>query len=71
MKAFRADFAKQSKINCNGFEFCVEMIKHIRLNKAKVIETPIQVIYTEDTLNKGQNLMSGFKMLGKLLKIFG
>ena len=67
MKAFTADFARKSKLNFNGFEFSVEMIRNIKVNNAKVLECPIDVIYTKDTLSKGQNLITGIKMLRKIL----
>jgi len=70
MKAICAKYAKKSKLSSNGFEFCVEMIKNIKINNASVIERPIQVIYTKETLDKGQNLATGFKMLGKLMRFF-
>lgn len=67
MKAFTADFAKKSKLNFSGFEFSVEMIRNIKVNNAKVLECPIDVVYTKDTLSKGQNLLTGIKMLRKIL----
>lgn len=69
MKALSADFAKKSKLYFNGFEFSVEMIRNIKVHDATVLESPIKVIYTEDTMNKGQNLLTGIKMLAKLLKL--
>lgn len=69
MKAFRADFARDIKIRRNGFEFCVEIIQHIRWRKASWCEVPISVIYTADTMSKGQNFWSGVKMLLRLVKI--
>jgi len=71
MKAFNRDFAKNSKLNFNGFEFSVEMIKNIKLTGAKVTESPIKVIYTKDTMSKGQSLWNGIKMLSKLARLLG
>ncbi len=68
MKAFTADFAKKCRLHFNGFEFCVEFIRNIRLFKATYKEIPIRVIYTKETLSKGQNFATGFKMLAKLFK---
>lgn len=70
MKAFKSDFARKSKLRFNGYEFCIEFIKNIRLNKASYSEVPIRVIYTKDTMEKGQSFISGVKMIGKLLKLF-
>jgi len=71
MKAFNQKFAKNTKINFNGFEFSVEMIKNIKLTGAKVAESPIHVVYTKDTLSKGQNFLNGVKMLSKLARLIG
>jgi len=68
MKAFTADFAKKCRLHFNGFEFCVEFIRNIRIFKATYSEVPIRVIYTKDTLSKGQNLLTGVKMIAKLFK---
>ncbi len=70
MKAFTAEFASNSKLYHNGFEFCIEIIRNIRTNKVKHVELPIRVQYTEETLQKGQNLWVGFQMLGRIFKIF-
>jgi len=68
MKAFTAEFAKKCRLHFNGFEFCVEFIRNIRLFKATYTEIPIRVIYTKETLSKGQNLLTGVRMLAKLFK---
>lgn len=66
MKAFKASYAERAALTSNGFEFSVEMIKHISRNNAKIIEVPISVIYTKDTLSKGQNLITGIRMLARI-----
>lgn len=71
MKAFNKKFAKNTKINFNGFEFSVEMIKNIKMTGAKVTESPINVVYTKETMAKGQNLWNGVKMLSKLARMLG
>lgn len=68
LKAMRSGFAKKCKIQSEGFEFCVEIIRNIKIHKASVIEIPIRVRYTAETLNKGQNLLQGIKTLQKLLR---
>ncbi len=68
MKAFRAEFARKSIIQRNGYEFCVEIIRNIRLHKAQWTEVPISVSYTPETLAKGQNFWSGVKMLPRLFR---
>lgn len=70
MKAFSRAFAQKAVLNFNGFEFCIEIIRNIRIHKASYTEVPIHVLYTADTMKKGQNFITGVKMLGKLFKIF-
>lgn len=69
MKAFRAEFARKAKITRNGYEFCIEIIKHARLLKASLHETPINVVYTKDTMSKGQGLLTGAKMVFRMIKL--
>lgn len=68
MKAFNAKFAANSRLNSNGYEFCIEMIKFIHQNKAKLKEVPIKVSYHRDAMAKGQSFMSGVRMVGRMLK---
>ncbi len=68
MKAFRADFAKHSRLNCNGYEFCMEIIKYVHKNDARLEEVPIKVSYHADVMQKGQNFLSGVRMVGRMLK---
>ncbi len=70
MKVFTAEFARNSKLYHNGFEFCVEIIRNIRKNRVHYVELPIRVQYTAETLKKGQSLWVGFQMLGRIFKIF-
>lgn len=70
MKAFSGNFAKKSNLNFNGFEFCVEIIRNLRLHGATFTEVPINVMYSEETMAKGQSFMSGVKMIGRLFRIF-
>ncbi|MFK7936926.1 MAG: glycosyltransferase family 2 protein [Saprospiraceae bacterium] len=70
MKAFTADFARQAELRFNGYEFCTEFIRLISENQATYREVPIKVLYTEETLAKGQSLQNGFKMAVNLLRYF-
>jgi len=70
MKAFSGEFARKSKLYYNGFEFCVEIIRNIRLHKATFVEVPINVMYSKETMEKGQNFYIGVQMLARLFKIF-
>lgn len=70
MKAFTSDFAQRAELKFNGYEFCTEFIRIISEQKASYKEVPIQVLYTAETLAKGQSLQNGFKMAGNLLRHF-
>lgn len=69
MKVLSREFADASSLNCNGFEFCVEMIKNANLGGFEVKEVPINVRYTKETMEKGQNLYRGIKMIGRLIRL--
>lgn len=69
-KAFTAGYARNLKITHNGFEFCIEMLHHARKNRSKISEFPVRVFYTKDTMSKGQNLLTGIRMLYGLRKFF-
>ncbi len=69
-KAMRAKFAKESKINLNGYEFCTEIISMIKRQKASYAEVPIKVRYTKDTQAKGQSFFNGVRMVGTLVRHF-
>lgn len=70
MKVMSRRFAENLEITYNGFEFCIEIIKNAKINKSNVYEYPIDVMYTEETMKKGQNLFTGFEMVGKLFNPF-
>lgn len=57
------------------YEFESEMLGHIKAAKLKIVEVPIEVIYTDYSLNKykgekvtGQGLLNGFKMVIRLIE---
>ena len=70
MKAFSADFARKIDFHFNGYEFCTEFIYLIRHHKASFTEVPINVRYSEETLEKGQSLANGIKMAYRFFKHF-
>ena len=71
LKVMKRSFAEKLYIDYNGFEFCIDIIKKAKLNKASIAEEPIGVSYTKETMAKGQNFQEGLMMLGKLLNPFG
>lgn len=70
MKIMSRRFAENLIITFNGFEFCIEIIKNAKINKSNVVEYPIDVTYSKETMQKGQNIFTGFGMLGKLMNPF-
>ncbi len=64
-------FSKKAidKINITNdrFEFCSEMSGEIHKYGLKYKEIPIEVIYTKESLKKGQSIKNGFKMLFRLI----
>lgn len=70
MKVMSRRFAKDLAITYNGYEFCIEIIKNAKITKSNIYEYPINVLYTKETMGKGQNVFSGFEMVGKLFNPF-
>lgn len=70
VKAMNRKFAKILDIKHNGFEFCIEIIKQAKIANIKVKEIPVNVRYSRETMRKGQNLLTGFNMVARLLKPF-
>jgi len=69
-KAMSIDFVKKSKISLSGFEFCTEIISIIKREKVGFSEIPIKVIYTKESMEKGQSFGNGFKMVGTFIRHF-
>ena len=70
LKVMTGSLAQQISIEYNGFEFCMEIIKNAKLNNARILEMPIDVMYDEATTEKGQNLSSGLNMIKRLISPF-
>ncbi len=69
MKVMSRHFAESAELSCNGFEFCIEMIRNAKRNRCFIDEIPISVIYTKETMEKGQNFMSGMRMILRLIRL--
>ena len=50
-----------------GFGFCSEMIIFSEKNNLRIEETPIRVLYTEYSMNKGQNFQEGVRTARSIL----
>ena len=70
MKVMSRRFAEDLTITYNGYEFCIEIIKNAKINKNSIYEYPIDVSYSKESMEKGQNIYTGFEMLGKLFNPF-
>lgn len=70
LKALSGKLARSMDLNYDGFEFCMEIIKHAKYSKAIIQELPVDVRYSPETTAKGQNLRSGIKMISRLLSPF-
>lgn len=69
MKAFNSKALKKITLHSMGYEVCSEMIYEIKRNKLKLVEIPIEVIYTDYSKIKGQNWINGINVLTKMLVI--
>lgn len=67
MKVMSASFAQKVEFHFNGFEFCTELFHILKRNHANFREIPIQAIYTQDSMQKGQNFWVGFRMFFRLI----
>lgn len=70
LKAFNHTLARHLDLKYDGFEFCMEIIKEAKSNKLKIKEIPVFVSYTPETMNKGQGLWSGIRIISKLMSPF-
>ncbi len=70
LKAISGTLAKSMDLNYDGFEFCMEIIKHARHTKSKIQEIPVDVRYTKETQSKGQSFKSGLNMISRILSPF-
>lgn len=63
LRAFSKKAVERIKIKTNRMEVSSEIIAEVARKKLKKVEIPIRAIY----LRKGQSILDGFKILGKLL----
>jgi glycosyltransferase involved in cell wall biosynthesis len=72
LRCFNKKTAQLIDIKSNSMEVSSEIIKEIRTHNLKLIEVPIQAIYTDYSLSKGQSFILGLKTFIKLiiLKLF-
>lgn len=73
LRVFTKEAAEKIIIKTNRMEVSSEIIKEIGRNKMKFKEIPIEAIYTDYSMKKGQGGMNAFNiayklMLGKIMK---
>lgn len=69
-KVMTASFAKKSPLVSTGYEFCIEIIRYMKMHKASYTEVPIKVMYSKETMEKGQNIGHGLKMISRIFRLF-
>lgn len=62
-KAMNAKAAKSMKFMFDKYEYCSEIVDIIKINKLKVLEVPVTVIYTEHSLADGQKLSNSVMII--------
>ena len=67
LRAISRNAAKKMTINQNGMAHATEIIFQLRRLKLKYIEMPVEVIYSDYSLNKGQKNSDMFRIIIDLL----
>lgn len=67
LRAFSQQALGILELKANGPEICSEIIKEIGRKKLRLKEIPIEAIYTEYSMSKGQNMYLGIKTFIKLI----
>src|SRR3989338_354943 len=67
LRAFSRSAAEKIRIKTNRMEVSSEIIKEIGRNKLRFKEIPMEVIYTEYSLAKGQKNSNAFRIIYKLI----
>lgn len=68
LKAFSRKAIEQIEIRSNGFEFCSEIVWRAKQNNLKIAEIPIEAIYTDYSLQKGQNNVNALRIIKNLIR---
>jgi len=66
-RAFSRRALETIEIHTNRMEVSSELVAETKQKQLKLVEIPIQAIYTQYSLSKGQNFFVGLKTLGKLV----
>lgn len=63
LRAFNRTVAEQINIRMNGMSHASEIVSLINRNGWRVAEEPVDILYTEYSLSKGQSLINGVNIL--------
>lgn len=69
MRAYNKKALSAMNLNSIGYEICSEIVGEIRKNKFKYAEVPIEVIYTDYSRKKGQNILNSINIFTKLISL--
>jgi glycosyltransferase involved in cell wall biosynthesis len=68
LRIFSRKSLEKLKWKTSGYEFCSEMLWRAKQQKLKIEEYPIQAIYTEYSIAKGQNNWNAINIIKSLVK---
>jgi glycosyltransferase involved in cell wall biosynthesis len=66
LRAFTTEALNKFEVTQFGMAHASEINQKIRLHKLKVVEEPVQVIYTPYSISKGQTLLNGVNVIAEL-----
>lgn len=66
LKALGPVALERLTLEMDGYEFCSELIIKAMHNRLRVVEVPVDVHYSAQTMAKGQNLFTGIKTITNL-----
>ncbi len=67
-RALSRDAAKKLRISLDRMAHASEIIDLIAVRNVRVVERPVTIRYTEETLQKGQSAMGAFRIVKDMLK---
>lgn len=68
-RAFSLKALKKISLHSMGHEVCSEVIGEAQRNKLRIVDVPIQTIYTDYSKQKGQNWLNAINIFTRLLVI--
>lgn len=69
MKAFNKRALRKMCFHAMGYEICSEIIGETKRNKLKLVEIPIEVIYSDYSKMKGQNFINAVNIMTRSIAI--